>query len=372
MWIVTLLPAFAGAQPDPHPSPPASHASIEQVRRAMRRGDYTDARLHAARVLAHADAHDAEAALWMGVAHHRERRPDRAVPYFEAGLERQPDGPWADHLAFGLAEALAELGRPREAQRWLRKAVHDRALDTEDTARVAIDRALFKVQRRGIARRPTEALTTLLDATHPHLATVQQARARRFLVHQWLDLADSLVVTDPSELERRSSILLGARMQVDATAELGEHRIVLEQIDRLARAYERIGDDVLSAGSRPLTDVRNVWWKSTELLAVGLRHAERIEHDGELARFRDRHRAMSARLDGLQLPTGGLSGAVAANRHGQHALPWEHAVSDEPHAPRDLHRPELAVVPEARHPGHATDPAAGAAGEPLEGSGRGR
>ena len=181
-WILGISAALAGslgAEPE---------VMVQKARRALHDLDLEGVRMYTRQALARPGAHEEEARYLMGLAWQLDERPADALALYREAYARHPHGAFRDQLEFGIAETSAETGDPRAALRWLRKARRGRELSLQDEPKFAIDRALFILQK-GRLKRGTKKLLAALDATDHDLATWHQARARTYLVNQWLDIA---------------------------------------------------------------------------------------------------------------------------------------------------------------------------------------
>lgn len=300
MWFLFLIDAATAA---PLGAEPAE--LLADARRALHDLDLQGVRMYTSQALRTPGAHEEEAHYLMGLSWQLDERPADALAIYRETYARYPHGAFNDQLEFGIAETTAATGDPRAALRWLRRARRGRELSIQDEPKFAIDRALFILQK-GRMKRGTRKLVAALDATDHDLATWHQARARTYLVNQWLDVADALDLNNPVHVERRAILLQGARDQVLASAHLPHDRYILRQIHRLGTSWERLGDDVVSQHGAPgalpseaRQRVENVWVKASRYYDLGVRHAARVAELDEQARFESLERTVMEKVDGL-------------------------------------------------------------------------
>lgn len=305
MW-TTFVTAVLAAAPGPDPE-----AHLLEARRRLRDDDIAAVRDLARDALAIPGEHRSEAALLLGTAWHLDGRPDVALPILEEALADDPLGASTRQITFAIAECRAELameadgrGRKRglkDAERWLARARDAQDPSITDAAKMDVDAALWRAQRKG--PRGTRELIEVLDDTDHDLGTLQQARARTWLVETWLDAADRLGVDDPTHLERRAVFLEASEKQLRATIDHDHPSWTLRQLHRLGQSYEILGDDVVTAALPDDADARRraevAWVKATRLYDMGVRHAARTFRDHEAVGLEIAHQLVVAKVDGL-------------------------------------------------------------------------
>ncbi len=288
---------------------------LDDARQRIRTEDYQGARILVQQVLDLAESHHEEATYLLGVTWELDSQPARALQVYESALERWPEGELADSLRFRCAEATATLGDPKRALALLRQV--EEVPDPASQLKVELVQGIWLVQAKR-ERRGLKLLAQALASADPSQMSFYQAKARATVAATMLDDAAELSLDTRQRrqvrhLEQRAVLIEEAFDQVKAIAALQEPEWLLEGMLLMGRAYESLGDDLLTSREpRGLTEdqlviyregvaekVVTVWVRAQRYYAQGLQYATQLDwrsrRVGELQRAYD---AVVPKLEG--------------------------------------------------------------------------
>lgn len=319
MLLVLLSLAVLAQEPAPPVQVQLQEASADErldaARQRIRTEDYEGARILAQQVLDKGDTHHPEATYLLGVAWELDNQPARALQIYESALERWPDSELVDSLRFRRAETTATLGDPKRALKLLRKV--EEVPDPASQLKVDLVEGIWLVQA-GKERKGLQQLAQALSGADPGQMSFYQAKARATVAATMLDDAAALTLDTRERkqvrnLEQRAVLIEDAFVQVKAIASLQEPEWLLEGMLLMGRAYEAVGDDLLTSREpRGLTDdqlvlyregvadkVVTVWVRAQRYYAQGLGYATQLDWDSRrVGELQSAHDAVVRKLEG--------------------------------------------------------------------------
>jgi tetratricopeptide (TPR) repeat protein len=237
--MLALTPGWAEEAPVPEPA-----ALIVEGWRRIDRRDYEGARIVANQALEGGLQPRADALAVLGAAFELEGHPERAIPLYERALREVPEGSFADHMRFRLAEAYGTLGEVDQALVRV-EALEGRWTPT-DQLKVVFVRGVLLVEA-GHSREGVRALERTLNRSDSDEVTFYQAKAHAAIARALTEGAAKLALDGSQSrqvrhLKRRTALVDEAEQHVLAAIELKEPEWVLDGMYSLGLGFEQIGD----------------------------------------------------------------------------------------------------------------------------------
>jgi tetratricopeptide (TPR) repeat protein len=252
-------------EPPPLETAASTSALVAEAWRRIERADYLGARVVSQQAVDRQDADLPEALAALGGAWEADDHPETALDLYRKALEASgPDGQFADHMRFRIAEANGNLGHPGAALADLRRLERSHRWEPADQSKIDLVQAIFELQDGKLRRGRRHARAALGAAAGTN--AFYQAKAHVAIARSYTDEAAALPFAGPDRtqvrrLTRRAELLVDAEREVVAAIQLKEPEWILDGMLVLGGGFEALADDLRNAPAPQGFDdqLRGLW-----------------------------------------------------------------------------------------------------------------